>query len=104
MQPRIEPYTVLFYKYLPDILEKRTAFRTAHLQYAAKSKKEGRLLLGGAFQPVSDGAMLLFKGDCAQYVENFAKHDPYVTNKLVVSYEIKPWSSVELLDPSAYNA
>jgi uncharacterized protein YciI len=99
---KLQPLTALFYKYVPDVLEKRGAVRMVHLVFAAKAKQEGKLLYGGAFDPVSDGAMLVFNGDCKEYVENFAKNDPYVTSKLVSSYEIKKWNNVALEAPEYY--
>ena len=40
---------LLFYDYVPDVLERRPQFRGAHLQHARASLTRGELLLAGAF-------------------------------------------------------
>ena len=100
--PIISPHTALFYKYVPDAVEKREPFRVAHLKHAAKAKEEGKLVHGGAFEPASDGALIVFKGDCRDYAEQFASNDPYVTGKVVLSYEIKKWNTVDIQSSDTY--
>ncbi len=99
--PKIVPHTLLFYKYVPDVLEKRAPHRMKHMEYAAKSKEEGKLIHGGALEPASDGAIIVFKGDIPEYVENFAKNDPYVVNKVVQSYKVQKWNTIDL-EPSSH--
>ena len=53
-------------------------------------------MLGGAFgdfQPAS-GGLLIFRGCEMGDVEAFAKSDPYVTQKLVTSWKVRPWTVV----------
>ena len=85
---------VLTYDYVPDVLEKRAPFRPDHLALAREYQGQGKLLLAGAFEPPSDGAMLVFRVDSAAEVEEFVARDPYVKNGLVTRHRIRPWNVV----------
>ena len=61
----------LRYNYVSDVSTKRTPLRPAHLQHARLATEAGALLAGGAFNPPSEGGLLIFKGNRA-FVENFA--------------------------------
>ncbi len=87
-------YFVLYYAYVPDVLEKRTPFRTEHLTNAKALHAAGKLVLAGAFEPPSDGAMFVFRVDSAAEVEAFVRSDPYVKNGIVTSHRIRPWNVV----------
>lgn len=84
---------VLTYKLAPDYLERRGEFRTPHLQMAWDAQERGELVLAGALADPVDTAMLLFQGDSPAVAERFAKADPYVTNGLVLSYQVRPWNT-----------
>jgi uncharacterized protein YciI len=62
-------------------------------QYEAK----GSLLLGGAFNPPTEGATIIFRATRSD-VEEFAKNDPYVTSGLVAEWTIKEWTVLAGLD------
>lgn len=85
---------LLFYTYIPDILEKRPAFRGAHIAYARESIARGELQLGGAFADPVDGAVLLFSAPSKTVVERFAENDPYVTGGLVTRWIVREWTTV----------
>jgi uncharacterized protein YciI len=85
---------VLSYEYVPDVLEKRTPFRADHLALAREYHSAGKLLLAGAFDPPSDGALFVFKVDSAAEVEAFVVRDPYVKNGVVTRHRIRPWNVV----------
>ena len=85
---------LLFYQVAPDYLERRGQFRDAHLAKAWDSHGRGELVLGGALGEPLDAAVLLFKADSPAVVEEFARTDPYVTNGLVTSWRIRPWTTV----------
>jgi uncharacterized protein YciI len=85
---------LLFYSYIPDILDKRPAFRGAHLGYARESMARGEFKLGGAFADPVDGAVLLFEAPSKAVVEKFAKNDPYVTGGLVTKWIVREWTTV----------
>src|SRR4051812_45147334 len=85
---------LLFYEVAPDYLERRAQFRDAHLAKAWDSHGRGELVLGGALGEPLDTALLLFKADSPAVVEEFARMDPYVTNGLVKSWRVRPWTTV----------
>jgi len=85
---------LLFYDYVPDYLQRRDAFRDAHLRLAWQYQQRGELILGGVVAEPIDGAVLFFKADSAELVEAFVKSDPYVLNGLVTAWKIRPWNTV----------
>jgi len=85
---------LLFYDVSPDYLERRGEFRAEHLALAWAAHARGELILGGALADPIDGAVLLWKADSPAPVEQFVAADPYVRNGLVVSWRIRPWTTV----------
>ena len=83
----------LFYETVPDYLERRGPLRAEHLALAERARREGRLVLAGAFDP-PDGALLVFRGDDASAAEAFAREDPYVRNGLVAHWRVRAWNVV----------
>ena len=93
-------YHVLEYTYagrdVEEMKKLRLPLRSIHLAHAEQSRRKGQLVLGGAFgdfQPAS-GGLLIFRGCEMGDVEAFAKSDPYVTQKLVTSWKVRPWTVV----------
>lgn len=85
---------LLFYTYVPDVLERRPQFRGAHLAHARASVASGELLLAGAFADPVDGAALLFSAPSKDLVEEFARKDPYVLGGLVTEWKVRSWTTV----------
>lgn len=85
---------LLFYEFVDDYLERRPAFRDAHLQEAWAAHEAGRLVLAGAFAAPVDGAVLLFKAGSPAPVEAFAAADPYVVHGLVTKWWVREWTTV----------
>src|SRR5262245_58933390 len=85
---------LLFYTYVPDILERRPQFRGAHIKHARESVARGELLLGGALADPVDLGVLFFSAPSRDVVEAFAKADPYVTGGLVTEWKVRPWTTV----------
>lgn len=85
---------LLLYTYVPDVLERRPAFRAAHLAHARASQARGELKLAGAFANPVDGAALFFEAASKDIVEAFARHDPYVTGGLVTAWTVREWTTV----------
>jgi uncharacterized protein len=85
---------LLFYDAAPDYLARRPLFRDAHLAAAWASHERGELVLGGALQDPTDAAVLLFRADSREVVEEFARSDPYVTNGLVARWRVREWLTV----------
>jgi len=84
---------LLFYELVDDYLARRAALRSAHLEKAWAASARGELVLAGALDPV-DRAVLLFRGDSPAVAKEFARTDPYVTNGLVRSWSVRPWTTV----------
>jgi uncharacterized protein YciI len=85
---------ILFYDVIDDYVEKRAQFRELHLKHARAAYDRGELLLGGALADPVDGAVLVFRGESAEAVEQFAKSDPYVLNGLVKQWRVRKWNTV----------
>lgn len=85
---------LMFYDFAPDYLERRTEFRTEHLNLAWQSQERGELILGGALADPADRGVLLFQCDSPDVPARFAEADPYVKNGLVTRYQIRPWTTV----------
>lgn len=88
------PYYALFYEVVEDYVFRRTQFREEHLRLGREAYERGELLLGGALGDPPDGALLVFRSPDRAVPEAFAKHDPYVTNRLVTRWEVRPWTVV----------
>ena len=84
---------LLAYTLSPDYLERRPAFRAAHLAHAQAAVARGELLLGGALEGAEE-AMLLFAGEDAAEAEAFANADPYVRNGLATGWRVREWNTV----------
>lgn len=86
-------YFALLYDTVKDFTQRRQPYREAHLAAAQRAYKEGRLILGGAFNP-ADGALLVFNAASASEAEEFAKNDPYVIHGLVTAWHVREWTVV----------
>ena len=93
------PYFALTYEVVDDYVEKRAAFREAHLQLARAARERGELLMAGALGEPA-GALLVFKTADKSAAETFARNDPYVVNGLVTRWQVRPWTVVISDDPA----
>ncbi|KAK8791155.1 hypothetical protein WA158_005786 [Blastocystis sp. Blastoise] len=89
-------YYLLFYKYVPGILEKRGPFRPGHLANAKEYHAKGKCLQVGAYANPPDGACFMFKCKRPEEIKEFVANDPYYQNGLVTEYEIRDWCVVPL--------
>jgi uncharacterized protein YciI len=85
---------LLFYTYVPDVLERRAQFRGAHLNHAWAAQQRGELVLAGAFADPVDGGVLWFSAPSQKVVERFAADDPYVKGGLVTEWKVREWTTV----------
>jgi uncharacterized protein YciI len=85
---------LLFYDVVDDYVERRLAFREAHLLLARQAVGRGELVLAGALADPADGAVLLFRGSSPAVAERFAAADPYVINGLVTGWRVREWTTV----------
>jgi uncharacterized protein YciI len=88
------PHFILFYDYVPNVVERRAPFRTAHLELYREWREQGRLVMGGAIGDPPHGAAIVFDVDSAEDVEQFVAADPYVANGIVVARRVEPWAVV----------
>jgi len=93
-------YFALFYDVVNDFISRRSPFREEHLRLARAAHRRGELLLAGALTDPADRALLVFRAAERAAVEEFARHDPYVTNGLVSRWEVRPWAVVIGEDPA----
>jgi len=86
---------LLIYDYVPDYLERRTAYRPAHFALAQAATDRGDLFLAGAC--TDEGlpiGVLVFKAADRKVVEDFAKADPYVVNGVATAWQVREWTTV----------
>jgi uncharacterized protein YciI len=91
---------LLMYDLAPDYLARRGEFRNEHLKLAWEAEQRGELVIAGALAEPADTAVLLFTGDSPDAAERFARTDPYVTQGLVKSWRVRPWTTVVGKDAS----
>jgi uncharacterized protein YciI len=92
--PEAAMHFLLFYTYVPDVLERRAAFRGAHLKHARAAQQRGELVLAGALADPVDGGVLWFSAPDQAVVERFAAEDPYVKSGLVTKWTVRTWTTV----------
>lgn len=93
--PAPKRFSLLFYSYVPDILERRDPFRAAHIQGAKDAVARGEMRMAGALADPVDGAVFVFDpATPTETIEDFAKGDPYVKNGLVTEWKVRPWMVV----------
>jgi len=85
---------LLFYSFIDQYLERRPAFRDAHLAHAWRACEQGGLRLAGALADPADAGVLWFEGESPEVAAAFARNDPYVINGLVTSWKVREWSTV----------
>lgn len=87
-------YYALFYEVVDDFVRRRAPYREEHLRLAREAHARGDLVLAGALADPADRALLVFRVENRGVVEDFARRDPYVTNSLVVRFQVRPWRVV----------
>lgn len=85
---------ILTYHFDNEYLKIRQPYRNQHFNYITPYLDSGALLLGGATEASPPKGVLIFKGVSIQEIENFAKNDPYIINKVAVSFSIVQWNVV----------
>src|ERR1043166_4451187 len=93
------PYFMLFYDVVDDFPAKRTPSRGVHLHQVQQAHDRGDLLMAGALAEPADRAVLVFRAQEREIVEEFARGDPYVTNGLVRTWQVRPWMQVIATQP-----
>ena len=86
------PYFTLSYQLADDYMQKREPVRGLHFEHITPYHKAGKLIYGGAYDDPAEGALLIFKTEYQEEIEDFAQRDPYVINGVVTSYQVRPWN------------
>ncbi|CAK4085138.1 unnamed protein product [Aphanomyces euteiches] len=92
------PLWMLRYNYVEGMVEKRDPFRSLHLAHVEKFSVAGQkphVVMGGAFADPVNGAAFVIDATSADEVREFAKNDPYVIQKLVTHFDVRPYNVVE---------
>lgn len=92
-------YYALVYTLHPDYFTKRESHRPAHFDYVKTYLAKDQFVMGGAFEKVEDGALLIFDVDDENIITEFAKNDPYVINGVVTAWQIKKWNVALMKQP-----
>ena len=84
-------------------LERRMQVREQHLARVRKLVDEGRLVLAGPFPAVDSdeptpagftGSLIVAEFDCLEEAEHWFAEDPYVTQGVFASHEVRPFIQV----------
>jgi uncharacterized protein len=82
---------VVLYESSDDVASKAPAHFAAHVEWYKRFADAGTLLMVGTFEdPQTQGAMSIFT--TREAAEEFVANDPFVTNGVVKSYEIRGWN------------
>lgn len=87
-----ETLQLLHYEYVPDMGERRTPYRDAHLELIAAYRADSRLAIAGAVGDPPRYGLLAFRTRDA--AEAFVAADPYQAAELVTSWTVEPWTVV----------
>ena len=85
---------LLFYDYVPGIVERRAPHRAAHLELLRRWRDEGRLVMAGAVGDPPTGALFVLRIDDPREAEGFVGEDPYGQAGLVTAWRVDPWTVV----------
>lgn len=91
---RAEPYYVLRYSYVDDMLAQREPVRPAHVARVREAFRMGDMVAAGPLMDPTDGALLVFQGDSPAAAEAFAQADPYNEAGLITHWDVRPWAVV----------
>ncbi|MHB8658918.1 MAG: YciI family protein [Solirubrobacteraceae bacterium] len=87
-------HQILFYEYIPEILERRAPHRDEHLKHIRRAKDAGEIVMAGALGDPPHGAVFVFGDTGRAEIERFAREDPYVGAELVRAWRVEPWTVV----------
>jgi uncharacterized protein YciI len=87
-------FWLLLYDLADDYLERRPPLRSVHLALAKAAHASGALVYAGALDDPADRAVFVWHTDDPTVIEEFARHDPYVEEGLVTSWQVRRWNAV----------
>jgi uncharacterized protein YciI len=90
-----EQLHVIFYEYVPDVVERRAPHREGHLALIKRWHEDGRIVMAGALGDPPHGGMIVLRvADPQAAAEEFVAEDPYQPAGLVTSWRIEPFLNV----------
>jgi len=87
-------YYLLLYGVVDNFIERRAAFREAHLKLAREAQERGELLMAGALADPIDGAALVFTTDDRSVAERFCQERPLCQGRTGPSWKVRRWNVV----------
>lgn len=72
--------------------EKSKTFRSEHLEFLSRNRKEKKIIINGRFAD-GTGGLVIFKGKSLEEIEEIVKQDPYIRSG-ARDYEIHEWEMV----------
>jgi len=87
------PHVLLEYAFVPEMLERRTPYREAHIAHVMAERAKGTLILSGPFTDEPPGAAFVFASSSTAEVEAFVAADPYVGAGLVTGWGVREWGA-----------
>jgi uncharacterized protein len=81
---------IMWGSYCPDVLEKRTPHRQAHLDGLHQQKADGILVTIGPTQDLTK-VFAIYEAPSLDAVKALVEGDPYWQNGIWTEYQIKEW-------------
>ncbi|GIW05641.1 MAG: hypothetical protein KatS3mg060_0446 [Dehalococcoidia bacterium] len=80
--------------YVPDIAEKRVPHRPAHLAYLEELRAQGKVVMAGAWADPLDGALIIYRAETRDEVDEMMDNDPYCRAGLWTGRTVREWNVV----------
>ena len=87
---------VALMEFAPDALEKRAPLREEHLRRFMAHRDAGKIVAAGPWAEAYDGALIIFRADSQEDVDQFIRDDPYYAAGLWPSYRVREWNPITL--------
>jgi len=88
-------YLITAYDYTdPGALQRRMNIRPHHFESARELKKSDNFIFGGAILDDEGrmiGSVMVMQFETAEQLEAWKQNEPYITQKIWESYDIKPF-------------
>lgn len=85
---------LLLYRYVENMVERRTPYRPDHLAHIKAAQAAGQIGIAGATGDPPTGGAFQFIGLSEGEIKDYVHADPYYQAGLIVSFEIQPWTLV----------
>ena len=79
---------------VPNALELRQPYREAHLRHFRELRDAGRIVLAGPWADKYDGALVMFRAESRDEVEQILRDDPYHKANIWPEIIIREWDVI----------